>query len=58
MELKDMFFLGKYRATDLLVAFDPLHLWGDGGGGPRPHALFVQHLHSNKKHPKEIRAQK
>lgn len=47
------FVLAKYRATDLLVAFDPLHLWSDGGGGPHPHALFVQHLHSNKKHPKK-----
>ena len=47
----NFFLLAKYRATDFLIAFDPLHLRSDRSGGSSPHALFVQHLRGNKKHP-------
>lgn len=50
-QIKRDFFLAfemkKYRAKVFLIAFDPLNLGGDRGGGSCAQLLLVQHLWGN-----------
>lgn len=51
-------FLGRYRANDFLIAFDSLHLGGDGGRGHLPHIFLVQNLQDTREYPKVIEKEK
>lgn len=51
-------FLGRYRANDLLIAFDSLHLGGDGGRGHLPHIFLVQNLQDTREYPNVIEKEK
>lgn len=50
--------MGRYRANDLLIAFDSLHLGGDGGRGHLPHVFLVQNLQDAREYPNVIGKEK
>lgn len=50
--------LGRYRANDLLIAFDSLHLGSDGGGGGFPYVFLIQHLRGERKEPEKATVRK